>query len=106
MSFLRRLFGKKRKSTSQQTNTEPKTHVKENTAQDKARQYHVSLNKDKKSRYYKKWRVRLEKSEKTIKYFDTQKQAIEYAETLAKEYKTTVVIHKVDGSIRKQDYSS
>ena len=67
--------------------------------------YHISMNKDDASPYFKKWRVRKEGSTKTIKYFDTQKLAIEYAQDLAEKANTGVVIHKVDGSIRKQDYS-
>lgn len=67
--------------------------------------YHISMNKDEASPYFKKWRVRKEGSTKTIKYFDTQKLAIEYAQDLAEKANTGVVIHKVDGSIRKQDYS-
>ena len=67
--------------------------------------YHVSLNNDKKSAHYKRWRVRKENSKKTIKFFDTQKEAIEYAEKLADAQNTSIIIHKVDGSIRKQDYS-
>lgn len=67
--------------------------------------YHISMNKDDQSPYFKKWRVRKEGSTKTIKYFDTQKDAIAYATDLAEKANTSVVIHKVDGSIRKQDYS-
>ncbi|MDX9808232.1 MAG: DUF2188 domain-containing protein [Acholeplasma sp.] len=67
--------------------------------------YHISMNKDDQSPYFKKWRVRKEGSTKTIKYFDTQKEAITYATDLAEKANTSVVIHKVDGSIRKQDYS-
>ncbi|MDG0889461.1 DUF2188 domain-containing protein [Paracholeplasma manati] len=67
--------------------------------------YHISMNKDDQSPYFKKWRVRKEGSTKTIKYFDTQKEAIAYATDLAEKANTSVVIHKVDGSIRKQDYS-
>ena len=67
--------------------------------------YHISMNKDEQSTYFKKWRVRKEGSTKTIKYFDTQKEAIEYAQALAEKANTSVVIHKVDGSIRKQDYT-
>ena len=67
--------------------------------------YHISMNKDETSSYFKKWRVRKEGSTKTIKYFDTQKEAIEYAQGLAEKANTSVVIHKVDGSIRKQDYT-
>jgi len=47
--------------------------------------YHVSQNKDAKSNYYKQWRVRKEGSSKTIKYFETQAEAIDFAEDLAKK---------------------
>lgn len=67
--------------------------------------YHVSQNKDENSDKFKKWRVRKEGSTKTIKFFDTQKAAIEFAEQLAESAGSSVVIHKVDGSIRKQDYT-
>jgi len=67
--------------------------------------YHVSQNKDEDSEHFKKWRVRKEGSTKTIKFFDTQKEAIAYAEELAESQGSSVVIHKVDGSIRKQDYT-
>lgn len=67
--------------------------------------YHVSQNKDEKSQFFKQWRVRKEGSKKTIKYFATQLEAIAYAEDLAKKNDSSVVIHKVDGSIRKQDYT-
>lgn len=67
--------------------------------------YHVSQNKDEDSEFFKKWRVRKEGSKKTIKFFDTQLEAIKYAESLAKNQDSSVVIHKVDGTIRKQDYS-
>ena len=66
--------------------------------------YHVSQNKDKTSAYFKQWRVRKSGSQKTIKYFDTQKEAIDYAEDLAEKAGTRIVIHKLDGSIRKQNY--
>ena len=67
--------------------------------------YHVSQNKDAKSEHHKKWRVRKEGSNKTIKYFDTQAEAIVFAEDLAEKNDTSIVIHKLDGSIRKQDYT-
>jgi uncharacterized protein YdaT len=71
----------------------------------KVPKYHVSQNKDEKSDNFKKWRVRKEGSTKTIKFFNTQKEAIEYAESLAETAGSSVVIHKLDGSIRKQDYT-
>ena len=67
--------------------------------------YHVSQNKDEDSENFKKWRVRKEGSTKTIKFFDTQKEAIAFAEQLAESAGSSVVIHKLDGSIRKQDYT-
>ncbi len=72
---------------------------------DKVAKYHISQNKDEKSPRFKQWRVRKEGSNKTIKYFQTQKEAIEYAEGLADNADSSIVIHKVDGSIRKQDYT-
>lgn len=71
----------------------------------KVPKYHVSQNKDEKSDHFKEWRIRKEGSNKTIKFFATQKEAIEYAEDLATKAGSSVVIHKVDGSIRKQDYT-
>ena len=71
----------------------------------KAAKYHVSQNKDENSEFFKKWRVRKEGSQKTIKYFQTQVEAIAHAEKLAESVGSSIVIHKVDGSIRKQDYT-
>lgn len=67
--------------------------------------YHVSQNKDKGSTYFKNWGVKREKSKRTIKYFDTQLEAIDYANHLAEQVGSSIVIHKVDGTIRKQDYT-
>ncbi len=71
---------------------------------EKQKKYHVSQNKEEDSQNFKKWRVRKEGSTKTIKFFNTQKEAILYAEELSSSAGSSVVIHKVDGSIRKQDY--
>lgn len=79
--------------------------AKEEPADDKKnKKYHVSQNKDARSDYYKKWRVRKEGSSKTIKYLDTQAEAIDYAQDLADKNDSSIVIHKLDGSIRKQEY--
>lgn len=72
----------------------------------KIQKYHVSQNKDRDADFYMKWRVRKENSDKTIQYFDTQKIAIDYAQDLATKIGSTIVIHKLDGSIRKQDYTT
>ncbi len=86
---------------------EPKVEVKEElkVAEDaKIKKYHVSQNKDAKSDFHKQWRVRKEGSSKTIKYFETQAEAIVFAQDLADKNNTSIVIHKLDGSIRKQEY--
>lgn len=85
------------------TKAEPKKTTKAEP-KEVGSKYHVSQNKDAKSDYYKQWRVRKEGSSKTIKYFETQAEAIDYAEDLADKNDTSVIIHKLDGSIRKQDY--
>ncbi|MBU1143862.1 MAG: DUF2188 domain-containing protein [Firmicutes bacterium] len=77
---------------------------KQEVKTEKPKKYHVSQNKEEGTDNFKKWRVRKEGSTKTIKFFDTQKDAIAYAEELAESAGSSVVIHKVDGSIRKQDY--
>ena len=61
--------------------------------------YHISLNED------GKWQVKGEKAGKALKLFDTQKEAIAYAKTVAGNQEGNIVIHKVDGKIRKQDYT-
>jgi uncharacterized protein YdaT len=89
--------------TSKSTEVKSKTETTKATTT-KASKYHVSQNKDPKSDSYKKWRVRIEGSQKTIKFFDTQKEAIAHAEDLAKSAGSSVVVHKLDGTIRKQNY--
>lgn len=61
--------------------------------------YHISLNED------GKWQVKGEKAGKALKLFDTQKEAIAYAKSVAGNQEGNFVIHKVDGKIRKQDYT-
>lgn len=50
------------------------------------------------------WQIKRGNAERALKRFDTQKEAIEYAEELEKERGVGYVIHKVDGSVRKKDY--
>lgn len=66
--------------------------------------YHVSQVKDEKHPQHKKWRIRMASSNKTVAFFDTQAEALEEANRLAKEYNGSVMIHKLDGSIRKKKY--
>ncbi|MBQ3063298.1 MAG: DUF2188 domain-containing protein [Clostridia bacterium] len=60
--------------------------------------YHVTLRED------GRWQVKAEKAVKALKVFDTQKEAIAFAETIAENQDGTFVIHKKDGKIRKQYY--
>ena len=63
-----------------------------------AKRYHISLRED------GKWQVKCEGAEKALKLFDTQKEAIAYAKTVAGNQEGSITIHKVDGKIRKQKY--
>lgn len=95
---------KKVESVSNEENDEDDPS-KDVLSKDKPARYHVSQNKDEKSPHFKKWRIRKEGSTKTIKFYETQKEAIDAASDLAEKAGTTIVIHKMDGTIRKQDYS-
>jgi len=68
--------------------------------EDKKKVYHVAKRKED-----GKWQVKFAGGEKAIKLFDTQAEAIEYANKLAENQDGSMQIHKVDGKIRKQDYS-
>lgn len=110
MGLLQKLFGKDKKKDEEtpKKKTQPETEKDSreseadegNTVKNEGRNYHVSLNNAKDSENYKMWRVRKEKSEKTIKHFKTQKEAIDYAESLAKDSDADVVVHRTDGTIR------
>lgn len=58
--------------------------------------YHVSQRKE-----LKKWQVKGAGSDKAIKLFDTQKEAIEYANELAAKQGATVRVHSRSGKMRK-----
>ena len=90
---------------NKEVNTKPTDQSSKDNKGESKNRYHVSQNKDESSPHYKEWRVRKEGSDKTIQYFSTQKQAIEDAEKRAKKSGGSIVIHKVDGTIRKQKYS-
>ena len=62
--------------------------------------YHVSLRKED-----GKWQVKYGGGKKAIKLFDTQAEAIKFAEERADSQDGSISIHKKDGKIRKQDYS-
>lgn len=61
--------------------------------------YHVS----KRDNDGREWKVFIQGSDKVIKLFDTQKEALDYAKTLAKNKDdgSYVLLHGLDGKIRK-----
>lgn len=72
-----------------------------NSSEDKKRTetYHVS-----KRQKDGKWQVKFGGSDKPIKLFDTQAEALSYAKELSQKYDKSLTIHKKDGKIRKQKY--
>lgn len=49
------------------------------------------------------WQVKRQGSEKATKNFETQKQAIDYARSIAIKQQSELVIHRRDGRIRDKD---
>ena len=62
--------------------------------------YHISKRKED-----GKWQVKFANGERALKLFDTQAEAIKFAEGRAESQEGYISIHKKDGKIRKQDYS-
>ncbi|MBQ7275961.1 MAG: DUF2188 domain-containing protein [Bacilli bacterium] len=97
-----------KKSVVKQTDKKPavkKTEVKKVEAKKETKAvdnkvYHISKRKED-----GKWQVKFASGEKAIKLFDTQVEAIKYTEKMSKNQDASMQIHKVDGKIRKQDYS-
>lgn len=50
------------------------------------------------------WQVKLGKGERALKLFETQAEAIAFAKEKAGNQEGSIVIHKRDGKIRKQNY--
>lgn len=63
--------------------------------------YHVSKRDDKEGS--REWKVFIQGSQKVIKLFPTQKEALDYALALAKNKNdgSSVQLHGLDGKIRK-----
>ncbi len=61
--------------------------------------YHVS----KRDNDGREWKVFIQGSDKVIKLFSTQKEALEYAQSLCKNKGdgSTVMLHGLDGKLRK-----
>ena len=111
MNFLKRLCKKCKqlftgKAPEESTPEKPAEKTEEKTNEQSTQQqslnYHVTLDKDEDSDHYKMWRVRKERSNKTMQFFKTQAEAVDYAKNLADESGASVVIHKADGTIREQ----
>jgi hypothetical protein len=62
--------------------------------------YHISRQTDRNNANFGKWKVRKEGSMKTIQYFPTQKEAMDFAKELAKNNNGLIVIHGLNGKIR------
>lgn len=67
--------------------------------QQSTKAYHVSFRKSD-----NRWQVKLSKGARALKLFNTQEEAIVYAKELAKNQDGFIVIHKLDGKVRKQRY--
>ena len=63
-----------------------------------AKAFHVSRRPE-----LNKWQVKATGSDKALKLFNTQKEAIEYANTLAKNQNVSVRVHSKEGKIRKHN---
>lgn len=90
-----------KKETAKETaSKETDTKEEKTTRTPSKKVYHVSLRKDD-----GKWQVKYGGGKKAIKLFDTQAEAIKFAESRADSQDGSISIHKKDGKIRKQDYS-
>jgi uncharacterized protein YdaT len=111
----------KKKKDPSKPNEEPKTvpeekfideAIKEDSESTKAENNEVSETEEKKTRkeiyhvtqHPDGWKVKKSGGKRAIKVFRTQSEAIDYAKHLAETHDTSFVIHKKDGSIRKQKY--
>ena len=66
------------------------------TKADPSHVYHVSKRKED-----SQWKVFNAGSDKVIKLFKTQAEALDYAKTLAKKQDGSVMLHGLDGKLRK-----
>ena len=87
-----------KKLDKKQTNkSTTKINPPKKAADDSKRVYHVSKRED------GQWQVKFAGGEKAIKLFKTQKEALDYALKLCenKDDGSTVMLHGLDGKIRK-----
>ncbi len=82
-----------KKADARKTQTILLTNEEGNTY---AKAYHVSRRPE-----LNKWQVKATGSDKALKLFNTQKEAIEYANQLAKNQNVSIRVHSKEGKIRK-----
>ena len=73
---------------------------RQNDGIERQKVYHISLRESD-----GKWQVKFEKGKRPLKLFDTQEEAINFAKEKAENQDGRIVIHKMDGKIRKQNYA-
>lgn len=93
------------------TNSDSKVKEDQKDLEDEKEEKSKDTQKDELGRYHvlyrredNKWYIKREGSDKVIRVLETQKEAIAYATIKSINQDTTMVIHKKDGKIRKQNY--
>jgi hypothetical protein len=93
------------------TNSDSKVNEEQKDLEDGKEEKSKHPQKDELGRYHvlyrredNKWYIKREGSDKVIRVLETQKEAIAYATIKSINQDTTMVIHKKDGKIRKQNY--
>jgi hypothetical protein len=74
--------------------------AKKPEVKERAQQYHVKKHKTD-GEYDGKWEVKIGGSDRAIKLFDTQQQALDYAKKLSGNTDRGIVLHGRDGKIKK-----
>jgi hypothetical protein len=91
------MFGKKKAAKPAPKKAAPKKAAPKKAAKkEDAKIYHIA-----KRASDGKWQVKLASGEIAIKLFDTQAQAIAYAEKMAGNQKGSIRVHSVKGKMRK-----
>lgn len=94
----------------EETTVEPEEVVEEEPAEEPTEEAPAPKKKRKPIAHITKrkadgvWQLKKEGSNRAIKLFETQKEAIEYAKDYEKRTGTAYIIHKEDGSVRKKTY--
>lgn len=83
------------KGSQSAANSKPATE----NAQSGVKAYHISFRPEE-----NRWQVKLGKGSRALKLFNTQDEAIDFAKEMAKSQEGFIVIHKLDGKMRKQRY--